>query len=165
MRGGLLYLDFLFCTSPGSDADPVYQIAGPITLGAGIIPAVDPLLPSSNGGISLGVGYYDGSDQQFTIDRAYASVASISSRSTFSGITLASLGMPTPGILATWMLVDPNDSSYVGDTISVQVTASSSGSPANVPGPLPLLGLGVAFGFSRRLRRRVRLRSKTSQPS
>jgi hypothetical protein len=78
---------------------------------------------------------------------------------------LASLGMPASETMGPWMLLDPANPSYIGDTIPVQVNASSSGSPANVPGPLPLLGLGVAFGFSRLLRRRVRLRSKTSELS
>ena len=67
--------------------------------------------------------------------------------------------------MGPWTLLDPANPSYISDTISVQVNASSSGSLANVLGPLSLLGLGVAFGFSRLLRRRVRLRSKTSQPS
>ncbi len=73
--------------------------------------------------------------------------------------------MPASGALDPWTLLDPGNPSYIIDTISVQVNASSSGSPANVPGPLPLLGLDAAFGFSRSLRRRVRLRSKISQPS
>jgi len=74
--------------------------------------------------------------------------------------------MPASGALDPWTLLDSGNPSYIIDTISVQVNASSSssGSPANVPGPLPLLGRGAAFGFSRRLRRYVRLRSKTSQP-
>ncbi len=67
--------------------------------------------------------------------------------------------------MGPWTLLDPANPSYISDTISVQVNASSSGSLANVLGPLPLLGLGVAFGFSRLLRRRVRLRSKTSELS
>ena len=73
--------------------------------------------------------------------------------------------MPASGALGPWTLLDPGNPSYISDTISVQVNASSSGSLANVSGPLPLLGLGAAFGFTRRLRRRVRLGSKTSQPS
>ena len=67
--------------------------------------------------------------------------------------------------MGPWTLLDPANPSYISDTISVQVNASSSGSLANVLGPLCLLGLGVAFGFSRLLRRRVRLRSKTSELS
>jgi hypothetical protein len=67
--------------------------------------------------------------------------------------------------MGPWTLLDPANPSYISDTISVQVNASSSGSLANVLGPLSLLGLGVAFGFSRLLRRRVRLRSKTSELS
>ena len=67
--------------------------------------------------------------------------------------------------MGPWTLLDPANPSYISDTISVQVNASSSGSLANVLGPLCLLGLGVAFDFSRLLRRRVRLRSKTSELS
>ena len=67
--------------------------------------------------------------------------------------------------MGPWTLLDPANPSYISDTISVQVNASSSGSLANVLGPLSLLGLGVAFDFSRLLRRRVRLRSKTSELS
>jgi hypothetical protein len=48
--------------------------------------------------------------------------------------------------MGPWTLLDPANPSYISDTISVQVNASSSGSLANVLGPLCLLGLGVAFG-------------------
>ena len=130
----------------------------PSTLGAGILPTV---FGSSNSGIPLAIQFTG----VFLIDSTYISGTSIFSSSTFTGITLASLGMPNSGTLGTWTLVDSGDPSYIGDTISVQVNASPSGSPASVPSPLPLLGLGAAFGFSRRLRRRMRLRSKTSQPS
>lgn len=75
------------------------------------------------------------------------------------------MGMPASETMGPWTLLDPANPSYISDTISVQVNASSSGSLANVLGPLSLLGLGVAFGFSRLLRRRVRLRSKTSELS
>ena len=99
----------------------------------------------------------------FTIDSTYVSGATINSSSTFSGISLASLGMTTSGTLGTWTLVDPGDPSYIGDTISVQVNASRS--PASVPGPLPILGLAAAFGFSRKLRKRIKLHKATSAVS
>ena len=160
---GLLSLDTLtlFCTGPNAGG-PVYAITGPTTLGAGII--TTNVFSSSDSGINLGIGIGYGYGQSL-IDSTYVSGTSIFSSSTFTGITLASLGMPNSGTLGTWTLVDSGDPSYIGDTISVQVNASPSGSPASVPSPLPLLGLGAAFGFSRRLRRRMRLRSKTSQPS
>lgn len=149
--GGLLSLPYLFCTGRAtSGGGSHYSITGPSTLGAGILPMV---FASSNSGIPLAIQFTG----VFLIDSTYVSGASISSSSTFSGISLASLGMTTPGTLGTWTL----DGS--GDTISVQVNSTSSGSTANVPGPLPLLGLGAAFGVSRRLRRLVQLRSKTSQ--
>lgn len=117
---------------------------------------------SSNSGIGLGLAYSSG---EFGIDLIYLLGTTISSSSTFTGIMLASLGMPAFETMGPWMLLDPANPSNISDTISVQVNASSSGSLANVSGPPPLLGLGAAFGFSRCLSRRVRLRSKTSQPS
>lgn len=159
--GGVLLLDTGFCTgeTPRSPLY-IYDITGPTTLGAGI--ATTNAFSSSKNGIALGLNYSAG---LFGIDLTYLSGTTISSSSTFTGITLASLGMPATGTLGTWTLLDPSDPTYIGDTISVKVNASSSGSPANVPGPLPLLGLGAAFGFSRRLRRLLRFGSKTSQPS
>ncbi len=158
--GGALELYLGFCTGQFNSID-LYEISGPTTLGSGI---VDPsALSSSDSGIALGIIY---SISVFGIDSTYVSGAPIVSSSTFSGITLASLGMPSSGTLGTWTLVDPDDPFYIGDTISVQVNASAT--PASVPGPLPVLGLGVAFSFSRRLRRlhnRSRLRPRTSQPS
>jgi len=151
--GGLLSLPYLFCTGQAtSGGGSHYSITGPSTLGTGILPMV---FASSNSGIPLAIQFTG----VFLIDSTYVSGTPIFSSSTFSGISLASLGMTTPGTLGTWTL----DGS--GETISLQVNASSSGSPANVPGPLSLLGLGAAFGVSRRLRRRVQLRSKTSQLS
>jgi hypothetical protein len=66
--------------------------------------------------------------------------------------------MPNSGTLGTWTLFDPGDSSYIGDTISVQVNASRS--PASVPGPLPILGVAATFGFSRKLRKRIKNSAK-----
>jgi hypothetical protein len=66
--------------------------------------------------------------------------------------------MPNSGTLGTWTLFDPGVSSYIGDTISVQVNASRS--PASVPGPLPILGVAATFGFSRKLRKRIKNSAK-----
>ena len=159
---GLLSLDTLtlFCTGPNAGG-PVYAITGPTTLGAGII--TTNVFSSSDSGINLGIvigGYGYG---QFLIDSTYVSGTSIFSSSTFTGKTLASLGMPNSGILGTWTLIDPGDPSSVGDTISVQVNVSRS--TASVPGPLPILGLAAAFGFSRKLRKRIKLHKGTDAVS
>ena len=150
---GLLSLDTstLFCTGPNAGG-PVYAITGPTTLGAGII--TTNVFSSSDSGINLGIGIGGYGYGQFLIDSTYVSGTSIFSSSTFTGKTLASLGMPNSGILGTWTLIDPGDPTYVGDTISVQVNASRSS--ASVPGPLPILGLAAAFGFSRKLRKRMK---------
>ena len=160
---GLLSLDTLtlFCTGPNAGG-PVYAITGPTTLGAGII--TTNVFSSSDSGINLGIGTGTGYGYgQFLIDSTYVSGTSIFSSSTFTGKTLASLGMPNSGILGTWTLIDPGDPSSVGDTISVQVNASRSS--ASVPGPLPILGVAAAFGLSRKLRKRIKLHKGTSDIS
>ena len=148
---GLLELDAAFVIGTRDPRTEVglYFITGPTTLGAGTTSA----FASSDSGISSAL-IYNTSVQLFFIDSTYVSGATINSSSTFTGITLASLGMPNSGTLGTWTLYDPGDSSYIGDTISVQVNASAS--PASVPGPLPILGLAAAFGFSRKLRKRIK---------
>jgi hypothetical protein len=155
--GGSLFLDDEFFTGPSSPMN-VYGITGPITLGLTPINTTS----SSDSGIALGLAYSYG---DFYLDSTYVSGSPISSSSTFSGITLASLGMPNSGILGTWTVFKPGEKSTYFGTISVQVTASSSGSPANVPGPLPILGLAAAFGFSRKLRKRIKLHKGTSDIS
>ena len=157
LSNGVLELDFAFLTGTTATTTQVdsYDITGPTTLGAGITPTI--LFSSSDSGISSALIYFA---NFFLIDSTYASGASIFSSSTFTGITLASLGMPNSGILGTWTLIDPGDPTYVGDTISVQVNASRSS--ASVPGPLPILGLAAAFGFSRKLRKRIKLHRGTS---
>jgi hypothetical protein len=161
---GLLRLDlasFLTGTIAPTIQVDGYSITGPTTLGAGIIPTINGgIASSSDSGIGSALIYNAG---VFVIDSTYVSGTTINSSSTFTGISLASLGMPNSGILGTWTLVDPNNSSYVGDTISVQVNAG--GSLANVPGPLPILGVAAAFGFSRKLRKRIKLHKGTSDIS
>jgi len=155
--GGSLFLDDEFFTGPSSPMY-VYGITGPITLGLTPINTTS----SSDSGIALGLAYSYG---DFYLDSTYVSGSPISSRSTFNGITLASLGMPNSGILGTWTVFKPGEKSTYFDTISVQVNASSSGSPANVPGPLPILGLAAAFGFSRKLRKRIKGHRESSSVS
>ena len=160
VSNGVLDLDsaFLTGTTAATTQFDSYAITGPTTLGAGITPTF--LFSSSDSGTSSALIYFA---NLFAIEDTYVSGASIFSSSTFTGITLASLGMPNSGILGTWTLVDPGDPSYIGDTISVQVNASRSS--ANVPGPLPILGLAAAFGFSRKLRKRIKLHKVTSAVS
>ena len=152
---GSLDLDNAFLIGTPAPFVDVYLATGPTTLGAGIIPTS--LSSSSDSGIGSLLIYNDptspSSSALFAVNYTYISGASIFSSSTFTGITLASLGMPNSGTLGTWTLVDPGDPSYIGDTISVQVNASRS--PASVPGPLPILGTAAAFGFSRKLRKRI----------
>jgi hypothetical protein len=149
-----------------------YAITGSPTLGAGIITSNAAAYSSSNSGIGLSIAFSPSGYYSFSIDSTYVSGASIFSSSTFTGITLASLGMPNSGTLGTWTLSDPSDPSYVGDTISVQVNPGGSlaqvnagGSLASVPGPLPILGVAAAFGFSRKLRKRIKLHKDTSAVS
>jgi hypothetical protein len=158
---GLLDLDSAFAIGIPDPRTGIglYSITGPTTLGVGIIPTSKGGIPSSSDSdISLALIY---SINIFAIDSTYASGTSILSSSTFTGISLASLGMPNSGTLGTWMIIDPGDPTYVGDTISVQVNATSGGSPASVPGHLPVLGLAAAFGFSRKLRKRIKLHKGT----
>jgi len=158
---GSLELDGAFVIGTPAPFVDIYFATGPTTLGAGIIPTS--LSSSSDSGISSLLVYGDDPTSPslpalFTVNDTYISGASIFSSSTFTGITLASLGMPNSGTLGTWTLFDPGDPSYIGDTISVQVNAS--GSPASVPGPLPILGVAATFGFSRKLRKRIKNSAK-----
>jgi len=157
---GSLELDGAFVIGTPAPFVDIYLATGPTTLGAGIIPTS--LSSSSDSGISSLLIYNDTMSPflsaLFAVNDTYISGASIFSSSTFTGITLASLGMPNSGTLGTWTLFDPGDPSYIGDTISVQVNASQS--PASVPGPLPILGVAATFGFSRKLRKRIKNSAK-----
>jgi hypothetical protein len=157
---GLLALDGAFFIGTPAPLVDIYFATGPTTLGAGIIPTS--LSSSSDSGIGSLLIYNDPMSPSlaalFAVNDTYISGASIFSSSTFTGITLASLGMPNSGTLGTWTLFDPGDPSYIGDTISVQVNASRS--PASVPDPLPILGVAATFGFSRKLRKRIKNSAK-----
>ena len=157
---GSLELDGAFLTGINNPTTQLgfYFITGPATLGASIF--TTNAASSSDSGISSAIIYNSSNpfgSGVFLIEDTYRSGASIFSRSTFTGKTLASLGMPNSGTLGTWTL----DGS--GDTISVQVNASRSS--ASVPGPLPILGLAAVFGFSRKLRKRINLHKDTGDTS
>jgi hypothetical protein len=82
-------------------------------------------------------------DTVVTMDSGYVSGSSVVSSATFSGKTLAGLGLtPTSGTIGTWTLAG------TGDIVNLRVDNP-------VPGPLPLVGVGAAFGFSRHLRQRI----------
>ena len=110
---GLLDLDsaFLIGTQDPTTGVGLYSINGPTTLGAGIIPTY--ALSSSDSGISSAL-IYNNPTILFLIDSTCVSGATINSSSTFTGITLASLGMPNSRTMGTWTLVDPGDPSYIG---------------------------------------------------
>lgn len=132
------------CTGPNVTY-PVYQISGPSTFTgtADLYPATS--VSGLSTGVIAGIG-------RFVIGPSYVS-GPIASSATFSGKTLADLGLtPSSGTLGTWTLAG------TGDTITINVT-----NPAPVPGPLPLLGAGAAFGFSRQLRKRIKSRRTTAQ--
>ena len=163
VRNGLLDLDNAFFTGTFTTTNTTtlgfYGLVGPPSLGPVIVNTG--AFSSNYSGIVTGLMYdnttcYGTPCQMFAIDSTYASGNAINSISTFTGISLSSLGMPDSGTLATWTLGS-------GDTISVQVNASRS--PASVPGPLPILGLAAAFGFSRKLRKRIKLQKGTSAVS
>lgn len=128
------------CTGPDVTY-PVYEISGPSTFTgtADLYPATS--VSGLSTGVIAGIG-------RFVIGPSYVSGTPIVSSATFSGKSLADLGLtPLSGTLGTWTLAG------TGDTISINVT-----NPVAVPGPLPVLGAGVAFGFSRRLRKRIKSR-------
>lgn len=134
------------CTGPDVTY-PVYEISGPSTFTgtADLYPATS--VSGLSTGVIAGIG-------RFVIGPSYVSGTPIVSSATFSGKSLADLGLtPLSGTLGTWTLAG------TGDTISINVT-----NPVAVPGPLPVLGAGVAFGFSRRLRKRIKSR-QTQAPN
>ena len=115
-----------------------YVISGPPTFNGSV--ARDASSVSGINTIIVGIV------NSFAIDFTYVSTTPIVSSATFNGLTLASLGFTTTGLIGTWSLVGTSE------TINVIL-----GNPpaAAVPGPLPLLGAGAAFGWSRRLRKRI----------
>jgi hypothetical protein len=124
---------------------PVYSISGPssIYLGGSSLSA------SSASGLFTSL---DGPDR-FAISAFYVSGEPIVSGAIFKNLSLASLGLPSSGTLATWTLAE------TGDTIQLIIGEPSANT---VPGPLPWIGVTTAFGFSSRLRNRMAQRSRAS---
>lgn len=155
VSSGFLDLDYAFLAGTFTTTLDFYDLVGPSSLGPVIVNTT--ALSSNDSGIMTALLYNATCNGTpcglLAIDSIYASGNAINSKSTFTGISLSSLGMPDSGTLATWTLGS-------GDTISVQVNASVS--PASVPGPLPVLGLAAAFGFSRKLRKRIKLHERNN---
>ena len=119
-----------------------FEISGPSSFSAG----TNGFFPADSvSGLST---VLDLNNQLFVIDPTYVPGTAIAGSATFSGKTLADLGITSLGSLGTWTI----DST--GETITVNAI-NSNPAPADVPGPLPLLGAGAAFGWSRRLRKRI----------
>ncbi len=103
--------------------------------------------PSSGSGDLFGIIADNGSSTPpslLVLPVAYSSGASLSGTSTFTGTTLAQLGL-TQGQISTWSW----GSGANADSLRLEVQG--------VPAPLPIAGAAVAFHCSRRLRRRCRL--------
>ena len=141
---GLIQTNFvLFCTGPNQSI-PGYEVTGTNSL------SITPGFATGTSG-SLISTVIDGGFQEFAISSNYVSGTTFTSSSIFNGVTLASLGFTTPGLIASWQLVGVSGPAGQIDLVV--------GAPAaSVPGPLPLLGAGTAFAFTRRLRRRSKAR-------
>lgn len=119
-----------------------FAISGPSSFSAG----TNDFFPADSvSGIST---FLDLNNLNFAIAPAYVSGTAITGSATFSGKTLADLGITSLGSLGTWTI----DST--GETITVNAI-NSNPAPAGAPGPLPILGVAAAFNVSRRLRRRL----------
>ncbi|MFN9659678.1 MAG: hypothetical protein ACK6BC_04780 [Cyanobacteriota bacterium] len=131
------------CTGPNL-TQPVYLISGPSTF-----TGTSDIYPGTSvSGLVTGVV---AGIQRFVMESTYVSGSPIVSGATFTGVTLADLGLtPSSGTLGTWTLAG------TGDTIAIKVVNP-------VPGPLPVLAAGAAFGFSRCLRQRIKSRQASAQ--
>jgi hypothetical protein len=147
-EGFLNSLSAMVCTG-SREAIPAYPITGPSAF-AGIAT----LAASQTSGLAT---MLDGSFSQpfFAIASSYVPGDPITSRATFDGQTLSSLGFSTPGQIGAWTLP------ATGDRIVLCVGPDPCG-PTPVPAPLPLLGLGATLGWARRLRQRLQLRSSAA---
>lgn len=130
----------------GGDVSLWSGLTGPLSFGSDSLVAQN---PSSGSGDLFGILANDGSSaSQLVLPLAYSSGASLSGTSTFTGTTLAQLGL-TPGQISTWTW----GSGANADNLRLEVMGSDT---AAVPAPLPIAGAAVAFHRSRRLRRRCR---------
>jgi hypothetical protein len=103
--------------------------------------------PSSGSDDLFGILADNGSSaSRLVLPLLYASGATLSGTSTFTGITLARLGL-TPGQISTWSWgADAN-----ADSLRLEVV-----DPNPVPAPLPIAGAAAVFCRLKRLRRRSR---------
>jgi len=107
--------------------------------------------PSSGSGDLFGILANNGSAiSKLVLPFGYSSGASLSGTSTFTGFTLAQLGL-TPGQISTWTW----GTGANVDSLRLEVLGSNPSSAA-VPAPLPIAGAAAAFHSCHRLRRRCR---------
>jgi hypothetical protein len=137
-----------FCTGPGQSI-PSYSVTGPASFP--ISPGF--ALGTSASGITTLI---DGAVQRLAIAGSYVSGDPIVSSAIFNGVTVASLGFTTPGLIGTWQLVGTPGPDGQIDVVLGPPPATG------VPGPLPLFGAAAAFGWSRSLRRRISTSGITS---
>ena len=117
------------------------NISGPLAFGS------DPTLaenPSTGSGALFGILANNGSDaSRLVLPFNYISGTSLSGTSTFTGFTLAQLGL-TPGQIETWRWGAGGNA----DSLRLEVDP--------VPAPLPIAGAAAVFLRIKRLRRRSR---------
>jgi hypothetical protein len=113
--------------------------AGPLAFGS------DPSVsenPDSGTGDLFGILADNGSGaSRLVLPSGYSSGTSLSGTSTFTGFTLAQLGL-TPGQISTWSWGTGGDA----DSLRLEVASP-------VPAPLPIAGAAAAFCHLNRLRR------------
>ena len=121
-------------------------ISGPLAFGS------DPTvvqIPTSGTGQLFGILADNGSRaSRLVLPLGYSSGASLSGTSSFTGLTLARLGL-TPGQISTWSW----GQGATADSLRLEVRDNDP-----VPAPLPIAGAAAAFSSSQRLRRRMRRR-------
>jgi hypothetical protein len=121
--------------------------SGPLAFGS--VPNVTEN-PSSGSGVLFGIvaDNFESNPgaQRLVLPRNYTSGASLSGTSTFTGFTLARLGL-TPGQISTWSW----GADATADSLRLEVV-----DPNPVPAPLPIAGAAAVFCRLKRLRRRSR---------
>ena len=116
-------------------------LSGPLLFGSDSLVTE---LPFSGSGDLFGILANNGNSiSQLVLPAVYGSGSSLSGSSTYSGITLAQLGL-SPGQVVTWTW----GSGGTADSLRLEV--------AGVPAPLPIAGASCFFACASRLRRRTR---------
>lgn len=116
-------------------------LSGPLLLGTDSLVTE---LPSSGSGDLFGILANNGNNiNQLVLPAVYGTGSSLSGSSTYSGFTLAQLGLRS-GQVITWSW----GSGGTTDSLRLEV--------AGVPAPLPIAGASCFFACASRLRRRTR---------